>query len=182
MGVDAVEICKAGGVIAYPTEAVFGLGCDPDNQSAVEKLLKIKSRSVDKGLILLAGTFEQLTPYIDCSSFSKQQMEAMLNRWPNGISQIVPAGPKTKKFISGRFNTVAVRLTTQPDVMQICQQLNKPIVSTSANLSGQVPARIWQQIVPPLSNQIDYLVQGETLGYKQPSKIIDAKTGEIIRT
>ena len=82
----AINVFKSGGVIAYPTEAVFGLGCDPDNLDAIAKLLKIKKRPKSKGLILLASSFEQLTPYLDLTQLSKAQIELILSRWPNGVS------------------------------------------------------------------------------------------------
>lgn len=74
-----------------------------------------------------------------------------------------------------------MRLTSQPDVVALCNRLNKPIVSTSANLSGEQPARTWQEVEQKLSDEIDFIIKGNTLGYTQPSKIIDALTGEIIR-
>lgn len=178
----AVDVIKSGGVIAYPTEAVFGLGCDPDNQIAVKKLLAIKNRSVDKGLILLAGSFEQLAPYVNCQSLSSKKKADMLAQWPDGVTFILPTSDKTAEFISGQFDTVAVRVTSQPEVCQICQQLGKPIVSTSANLSGDEPARHWQDIPALLAEQLDYIVKADTLGFSQPSKIIDAQSGDVIRT
>ncbi|XPF93064.1 Sua5/YciO/YrdC/YwlC family protein [Colwellia sp. RE-S-Sl-9] len=178
----AIEIFQQGGVIAYPTEAVFGLGCDPDNQTAVEKLLQIKNRDKAKGLILLAGSFEQLTPYIDLSKLTNTQIDLILSRWPNGVTQVLPAQANISSYLTGCFSTIAVRVTDQPDVVSLCSQTKKPIVSTSANLSGLEPARTWQTLDPTLTQMIDYLIKGETLGYMQPSKIMDGLTGEVFRT
>ncbi|WP_076417376.1 Sua5/YciO/YrdC/YwlC family protein [Colwellia sp. UCD-KL20] len=178
----AIEIFQQGGVLAYPTEAVFGLGCDPDNQTAVEKLLQIKNRDKAKGLILLAGSFEQLTPYIDLSKLTHTQIDLILSRWPNGVTQVLPAQASVSSYLTGDFSTIAVRVTDQPDVVSLCSQTKKPIVSTSANLSGLEPARTWQTLDPTLTQMIDHLIKGETLGYMQPSKIIDGLTGEVFRT
>ena len=178
----AIEIFQQGGVIAYPTEAVFGLGCDPDNQSAIEKLLQIKSRSKAKGLILLASSFEQLLPYLDLTQLTNEQINVILSRWPNGITQVLPARADISSYITGDFSTIAVRVTDQPDVVKLCEQVNKPIVSTSANLSGIEPAKTWQTLDQTLMNLIDHVVKGETLAYTQPSKIIDGLTGEVFRT
>lgn len=176
-----VDIFNHGGIIAYPTEAVFGLGCDPDNEESLKRLLALKKRSVDKGLILLAGDYSQLLPYIDESLISKDKKLAMLSNWPDGITQLVPKNKNLSMLLSGKFDTIAVRVTSQADVVALCKKTNKPIVSTSANLSGQEPAKTWQTISPLLAKQLDFIVEGITLGYTSPSKIIDALTGKVIR-
>lgn len=178
----AFNVFQQGGVIAYPTEAIFGLGCDPDNQEAIDTLLKIKNRPKSKGLILLAGCFEQLIPYVDISQLSEQQLKEIKLRWPNGITQVLPARSGISSYLTGEFSTIAVRITTQPDVVALCKQTNKPIVSTSANLSGLEPAKTWQSLDPILINMIAYLIKGDTLSYQQPSKIINGLTGEVFRT
>lgn len=177
-----VEVFEQGGLIAYPTEAVFGLGCDPDNEQAVHKLLDVKQRPVEKGLILLAASYEQLKPYVDDLVLSSEQRDKILFRWPDGITQVLPCHPNTPKWLTGSFTTIAVRVTTQPDVVALCNQTNKPIVSTSANLSGQSPCQTWQQVEAALAERLDYVVKGETLGFEQPSTIIDGLTGEIFRS
>lgn len=176
------DIFLQGGVIAYPTEAVFGLGCDPDNQTAIAKLLQIKNRPKSKGLILLASSFEQLIPYLDLTQLNDKQITLILSRWPNGVTQVLPAHIEISSYLTGDFSTIAVRVTDQPDVVTLCTQTNKPIVSTSANLSGLEPAKTWQTLDPQLISMIDYLVKGETLGFTQPSTIIDGLTGEVFRT
>jgi L-threonylcarbamoyladenylate synthase len=176
------KVFQQGGVIAYPTEAVFGLGCDPDNPQAIKKLLAIKNRSEEKGLILLAGDFTQLSPYLDISKLSSIQIEQILNRWPNGITQVLPANPNISPLLTGRFNSIAVRITDQPDVVALCAEANKPIVSTSANFSGNNPAKTWQTLDEKLVAMVDYTLKGDTLSFQQPSQIINGLTGEIFRT
>lgn len=178
-----VDVYLEGGIIAYPTEAVFGLGCDPDNKKAVEKILKLKQRPVEKGLILLAAEYSQLLPYIDDDLIPQHQKLSVLSRWPNGITQVLPKNKNTPNWLTGRFNTIAVRLTDQKDVVKLCKQTNKPIVSTSANFSGDEPARTWQELEQDiqLASKIDFIIKGETLGFTQPSSIIDALTGETFR-
>ena len=178
----AVETFNNGGVIAYPTEAVFGVGCDPDNEDALLKLLALKQRPQEKGLILLASDFEQLLPYIDQNKIPKEKLITILSRWPDGITQLVPKSNKLSPLLSGKFDTIAVRITSQPDVVALCQQTNKPIVSTSANLSGLEPATTWQTLDPNLVVDIDFIVKGVTLGHQNPSQIINALTGEVIRS
>jgi L-threonylcarbamoyladenylate synthase len=178
----AADIFQQGGILAYPTEAVFGLGCDPDNISAIENLLTIKKRPKNKGLILLAAHYSQLLPYIDDSKLTQVQRQHVLSRWPNGVTQLLPKNKQTLSLLTGEFDRIAVRLTDQPDVVSLCAQTNKPIVSTSANLSGQPPATTWQNLSPALINFIDYIIKGDTLGYTQPSTIIDALTERVIRS
>ncbi|MCW8831727.1 MAG: L-threonylcarbamoyladenylate synthase [Colwellia sp.] len=175
------KVFQEGGIIAYPTEAVFGLGCDPDNSQAIEKLLNIKNRSKEKGLILLAGDFKQLLPYLDISKISKEQIDTILSRWPNAITQVLPANPALSSLLTGRFKSIAVRITDHEDVVALCLQTNKPIVSTSANLSGQAPALTWQQVAEQLSGKVDYIIKSTTSGLLKPSTIIDGLTGEVLR-
>jgi len=177
----AIEVYNHGGIIAYPTEAVFGIGCDPDNEQALQRLLTVKNRSADKGLILLAGNYSQLLPYIDESQIPQEMLTNMLSKWPDGISQIVPKNKNISPLLSGKFNTIAIRVTSQPDVVDLCKQTNKPIVSTSANLSGQEPAKTWQTLAPELVKELDFVIKGRTLGHNSPSQIIYALTGEVVR-
>ncbi|WNC72419.1 Sua5/YciO/YrdC/YwlC family protein [Thalassotalea psychrophila] len=177
----AQEAFEAGGIIAYPTESVFGLGCDPDNQLAVEKLLQIKQRSVSKGLILLASNYSQLLPFIDDSKIPQDKRYTVLSRWPDGITQVVPANSSIAKYLTGEFTTIAVRVTSQPDVVALCKATNKPIVSTSANLAGKEPAKTWLQVEAEFGNTLDFIIKGETLGFAKPSTIINALTGEVYR-
>ncbi|WP_371375555.1 L-threonylcarbamoyladenylate synthase [Thalassotalea aquiviva] len=178
----AFEAFQAGAIIAYPTEAVFGLGCDPDNTKAIDALLAVKQRPIDKGLILLAGKFEQLIPYIDVSKLSAEQLTTIKSRWPNGITQVMPAKEGISRHLSGQFDTIAVRVTSQADVVALCEQTNKPIVSTSCNLTGHPPALTWQQAEQALGTQVDFVIKGQTMGFDKPSTIIDALTGDVFRT
>ncbi|GAA5131143.1 L-threonylcarbamoyladenylate synthase [Thalassotalea piscium] len=181
MALTAVDFFIKGGIIAYPTEAVFGLGCDPDNIDAIEKLLAIKNRSAEKGLILLAANYSQLLPFIDDEKIPQDKRSTILSRWPDGITQVLPKNKNCHALLTGKFDTIAVRITSQPDVVALCNRVNKPIVSTSANLSGEEPAKTWQALSTHLVDKIDYIIKGQTLGYNQPSTIIDALTGEQFR-
>lgn len=178
----AIDVFISGGLIAYPTEAVFGLGCDPDNEVALNRLLAVKDRPKEKGLILLAGHFSQLLPYIDVSNIPQDQLDIILSRWPDGITQLLPKKKSLSPLLSGVFDTIAVRVTSQADVVSLCEKVNKPIVSTSANFSGKEPAKTWQALDNDLSKQVDFIIRGTTLGNTSPSKIIDALTGNVIRS
>ncbi|PHR80328.1 MAG: threonylcarbamoyl-AMP synthase [Colwellia sp.] len=177
----AAEVFAQGGIIAYPTEAVFGLGCDPDNDDAVKKILLLKQRSVDKGLILLAANYSQLLPYLNDSEISQDTRFSILSRWPGAITQVLPAKSNISPLLCGAFNSIAVRITNHPDVVALCKQTNKAIVSTSANLTGQPPATTWQQVEQQLGDKIDCIIKTDTLGFLKPTSIINGLTGDVIR-
>jgi len=178
---DAAKSFTNGGIIAYPTEAVFGLGCDPDNKQAIIRLLALKQRSTEKGLILLASDYYQLQPYIDEKKLSKSKLVEIKARWPAAITQIMPAKKNISALLTGGRNTIAVRITQHPDVIRLCQLTQKAIISTSANMSGRATATAWQQVVDQFPDQIDKLIKTQTLGLLKPSTIIDALTGKVLR-
>jgi L-threonylcarbamoyladenylate synthase len=174
-----VSIINQGGVIAYPTEAVFGLGCDPLNIAAIEKILAIKQRSRDKGLILIASSWEQLKFFVE--ELPEDRMEKIFNTWPGPFTWLFPAKPSVSEWIRGQHTTVAVRVSAHPIVQKICQTLGHPLISTSANREGQQPTRSTEETQAIFKNEIEALVQGETTGLMNPTEIRDARTGKIIR-
>lgn len=167
-------------VIAYPTEAVFGLGCDPDSGRAVEVLLTLKKRPKDKGLILIADNYEQLLPYIDDSLLTEQQRQTIALSWPGPVTWVMPARSSTPDWLTGRFSSLAVRVTDHPLVKELCQKFGKPLVSTSANLSGQSPCRVAEEVRQQFGDDFPVLA-GLVGGRQNPSEIRDALTGNFIR-
>ncbi|WP_064601516.1 L-threonylcarbamoyladenylate synthase type 1 TsaC [Photobacterium sp. J15] len=176
-----VAALKQGDVIAYPTEAVFGVGCDPDNEQAVMKLLALKQRPVEKGLILIAADFEQLAPYVDDSQLTDEQMQRIRATWPGPVTWVMPTKPGVPKFLTGQFDTIAVRVTDHPLVQELCRQFGKPLTSTSANLTGQEPGRTAEEVKQQLGEFLPAILQGETGGRDNPSEIRDAITGKVFR-
>ncbi len=169
-----------GEVIAYPTEAIFGLGCDPDNEQAVLHLLALKKRSVDKGLILVAKTYSQLLPYIDDKSIPMDKRTEIFSSWPGPVTWLLPASVKTPGWITGDSKLVAVRVSQHPVVQQLCEWAGKPLVSTSANVSGVEPAKTADEVVHQFSDKV-LLVEGDIDGRDRPSEIRNGLTGQIIR-
>jgi len=171
----AIIILKQGGIIAYPTEAVFGLGCDPFNETAVLKLLALKNRERKKGLILIAANWEQI-------KFLIQESETM--RLPRITNQpttwVFPASKNAPSWICGEHLTIALRITLHPIAQKICLDFG-PIVSTSANLEGKAPARTKNEVLAQFPSELDLIIDGETGGCKNPSAIKDAITGKILR-
>jgi len=178
---EAANAFKQGSIIAYPTEAVFGLGCDPNDNAALIKLFNLKQRSPDKGLILLAGDYSQLQEFIDEQLVPAEKLAQIKACWPAPITQIMPANNNVSPLLTGGRSTIAVRVTEHPDVIALCQQTQQAIVSTSANLSGHITAKTWQQVEQEFGDKVEYILKGETLGLAQPSKIIDALSGKVLR-
>ena len=179
----AVKVLQQGGSIAYPTEAVYGLGCDPKNISAVQNLLKLKHREKEKGLILVAANFEQLKHYI--RPLEKDIEKKLRDSWEaseQAITWLVPVNETISDYLRGQFNTLAIRVSHHPIVKELCEKFGGAIVSTSANISTQEAARTEEQVKQIFDNKINFIVKGETDINAQPSKICDALTNKIIRT
>jgi len=175
----AAHIVHAGGLIAYPTEAVYGLGCDPLNAAAVQRLLALKHRPMDKGLILIASDLDQLRPFLLPLSTDD---EATVNAtWPGPITWLLPARPETPRWLRGSHDTLAVRITDHPLAAALCRQLGHPLVSTSANRSGQTPARSPLGIRRAFGNDIDLTLTGPLGGRRCPTAIRDLASGRTVR-
>jgi L-threonylcarbamoyladenylate synthase len=175
----AVIALRAGGIVAYPTEGVWGLGCDPLNRRAVARLLHLKRRDWSKGLILIASDFEQLMPYIELPS--RNALKRALSTWPGPTTWVFPASPFAPLWITGAHDTIAVRVTDHPVAAALCAAYGGAIVSTSANRSGREPARSATQVRLQLSNAIDALVPGALGGLNQPTTIRHVISGMILR-
>lgn len=175
----AVEILRKGGVIAYPTEAVFGFGCDPENRAAVERILKLKQRDQTQGLILVASSWEQLESLIE--PIPPRQLQRVLSTWPGPYTWIFPAKPEVPYWITGNHRSVAVRVSDHPIVQTLCQQFGGPIVSTSANIHQSPPARDFRTVKLLFEKQVDSIVPGNVGNLRNPTEIRDAVSGERIR-
>lgn len=176
----AVRALRSGGVIAYPTEAVWGLGCDPFNQDAVTRLLAIKQRPVDKGLILVAASVDQLDGLADWAALPTGRSETVLASWPGPNTWIVPATRRVPRWITGNHDGVALRVSSHPVVVALCSAFG-PLTSTSANPAGKPPARTREELDGQLVLQLEALVRGETSGLTSPTLIRDSRTGEVLR-
>ncbi|MER2163643.1 MAG: Sua5/YciO/YrdC/YwlC family protein [Psychrobacter alimentarius] len=197
--IQAADCLKAGQLLAYPTESVWGIGCDPYNEAAVQQILAIKNRPQAKGMIVITDSVERLAPLL--ASLNEMQHAPILESWqmdsehtdlqyrqahtwllpiPQALANRIPA------WITGQHPTVAVRVIAHPIIRGLCQQLVSPqnpfglVVSTSCNPSGQPPASTFSEAYHYFGQQISYL-QAETLGYTLPSQIRDAMTGSILR-
>ncbi|WP_023270992.1 L-threonylcarbamoyladenylate synthase [Acinetobacter gyllenbergii] len=181
---EAAHFLKQGQVLAYPTEAVWGLGCDPFNEQAFQQILELKHRPIEKGVILLAGHLQQVEHLLqDLDTTIRQQVIAT---WSNRLETerattwLLPADQSIPTWIKGQHPLVAVRVTTHPLCMALCQQFGGFIVSTSANPAGLAPAQRLEDAQAYFGNNLNYL-QGDLGLSREPSRILNALTGEVVR-
>lgn len=177
-----IQALQQGTIIAYPTEAVYGLGCDPLCEAAVLRLLTLKKRSITKGLILIAASLKQVMPYIDSTAISSERMQQILASWPGPVTWVFPASDKVPSWIRGNHTTVAVRVTAHPIAKALCADFGRPIVSTSANTEGHPPARDAQTVAKIFPSGIEVIVSGEVGNLTKPTEIRDACSNLVLRT
>ena len=178
---EAAATLHRGGVIAYPTEAVWGLGCDPRDQAATLRLLALKRREAEKGLILIAADEHQLAPFIDMGALDAAQREAVRSSWPGPHTWIVPASAAAPRWVTGTHAGIAVRVSAHPPVIALCNAFGGALVSTSANQAGQPAAHAIGQLDPRLVAGVDAVLEGETGALQRPTGIRDARTGVVLR-
>lgn len=174
----AAAVLHAGGLVAYPTEGVYGLGCRPDDSRAVQRLLALKQRPVSAGLILIAAGLEQLTDWIEPTAMEMRQLTATHT---GPVTWLVTAGALTPEWITGGRPKVAVRVTRHPVAAGLCLASGLPLVSTSANRRGKPPARSALAARLRFGGRLDLVVGGATGGAAGPTEIRDAATGRVVR-
>ena len=177
----AARLLRGGGVVAYPTEAVWGLGCDPRDEAATLRLLALKQREVAKGLILIAADEAQLASYVDFESLDTSRRAAVRATWPGPNTWIVPASADAPRWITGEHAGIAVRVTAHPGVLALCRAFGGAIVSTSANRAGMPAAGTFDALDPAVVAGVDAVLDGETGGLERPSVIRDARSGAVLR-
>jgi L-threonylcarbamoyladenylate synthase len=175
----AARIISLGGLVAYPTEAVYGLGCHPLDYAAVSRLLALKQRPMEKGLILISDTLEALYPFV--GPLTDPSMQAVRESWPGPATWLVPATEHVPRWLTGQHATLAVRVTNHPIAAALCRASGTPLVSTSANISQYPPARTALQVRLRCGTGIDFILHGNTGGLTRPTPIRDAQNGRLIR-
>lgn len=177
----AATALRTGAVVAYPTEAVWGLGCDPFDQTAVLRLLAIKQRPVDKGLILIAASVAQLDGLVDWDALPDERRDRVFASWPGPYTWIAPPTARVPRWITGVHDGVAVRVSAHPAVVALCEAFGGPLVSTSANPAAAPAPRKAGDLDTALISAIDGCVAGETGDLARPTPIRDARSGAEIR-
>jgi L-threonylcarbamoyladenylate synthase len=173
----AARILREGGVIAYPTEGVFGLGCLPEDRQAAERIFAMKRRDPSMGLLLIASSRAQLEPYAAVPA----EDSSLASSGEQPVTWVLPATSSTPAWIRGQHPGVAVRISAHPVASALCDAVGSALVSTSANLAGQPPARNGIVLRRHFGRLVDYIVPGRCGPAKGASEIRDFATGSILR-
>ena len=175
----AVHVLRGGGVLAYPTEGVFGIGCDPFDAVAVERVLLIKGRAARKGLILIAADVGQVEEVAESMGDEIRARLVGPARWPT--TWVLPSRRDTPVWLTGGRRSIAVRLTAHPVAAALCASFGGLVVSTSANLGGRRPARTLLGLPRRVRRAVDWVIPGTVGASPGPSEIRDATTGRVLR-
>lgn len=175
---EAATLLKMGGVLAYPTEAVFGLGCDPDNRRAFDKIFALKQRPPEQGVLLIAADFLQIADWIEAPVGAIARAQAT---WPGPHTWIFPRSPRVPTWVAGDHGGIALRITAHESAAALCRAFGGPIVSTSANRHGEPPAVNAEQVESLFGAALDGVLLGPTGGQQRPTPIADAISGAIMR-
>lgn len=177
----AVAALRAGGVIAYPTEAVYGLGCDPADQAAVAALFALKQRPPAQGVLLIAADFAQVEMYIDLARVPPDGLARARASWPGPHTWVFPRSPATPDWLARGHTGIALRVTAHPLAAELCRAFGGALVSTSANRHGEPAARAAADVRLAFDDELAYVLDGATGGLERPTPIRDAITGDSLR-
>jgi len=179
---DAVSALRAGGVVAYPTEAVWGLGCDPRQRAACERLFAIKQRPPTQGVLLIACDFADLEPYIDLPAVPLTALDRALATWPGPHTWIFPRSSNAPEWVVGAHDGIAVRVTAHPPAAALCRAFGGALVSTSANRHGEPALLTADEVRQIFSDEVDAILNGPLGGLERPTPIRDAISGVSVRS
>ncbi|MDJ0880022.1 MAG: L-threonylcarbamoyladenylate synthase [Gammaproteobacteria bacterium] len=169
-----------GAIIAYPTDTIWGFGCHPRIEKAVTRIKSLKRRPRDKGLILLASSIELFKTYINPDDYYRHLSTLKMPR-PRPLTWIVRAHPDCPSWLKARRGTLAIRITDLSHIRILCQGMQAPLVSTSANLSGQPTARNQFNIHKQFQHDVDFVIEGYRVPGRQASEIRELDSGKILR-
>ncbi|QAU24698.1 tRNA threonylcarbamoyladenosine biosynthesis protein RimN [Dyella sp. M7H15-1] len=179
---EAADLLCKGGVLAYPTEAVFGLGCDPHNQTAFERIFTLKQRPSNQGVLLIAADFAQIEHYVDMAKVPPGVLAQVRASWPGPFTWVFPRSTEVPDWVTGAHSGIALRVSGHAPTVAVCRAFGGALVSTSANLHGKPPARDLATLAHYFGEALDGIVDAPLGGATQPSTIRDALTGAFIRS
>ncbi|MEO6688979.1 MAG: Sua5/YciO/YrdC/YwlC family protein [Dokdonella sp.] len=177
----AVDALRAGGVIAYPTEAVYGLGCDPLNEKSCARLFALKQRPVSQGVLLIAASFEQVASFIDLAAMPATALARAHASWPGPHTWIFPRASGVPTWIAGKHDGIALRVTEHAPAAALCRAFGGAVVSTSANRHGEPPALTVAAVHAAFGDDLAAILNGPLGGLERPTPIRDAISGEAVR-
>jgi L-threonylcarbamoyladenylate synthase len=178
---NAVAALRRGGVVAYPTESVFGLGCDPHDEAALRRLFALKRRPLQQGVLLIAADFAQIARYIALEQVPAEALARVRASWPGPHTWILPRSPHVPDWIAGSHAGIALRVTAHAPAAALCLGFGGALVSTSANRHGEPPARTAAEIRKVFGDELDAIVDAPVGGLERPTAIRDAISGELVR-
>ena len=175
----ALAALRRGGVVAYPTEGVFGLGCDPRDAAAVARLLALKGRPASVGLILIAAEFSQLAPLL--APLDPKLEARAAATWPGPVTWVWPVATGVDRGLTGGRDTLAVRVTAHPVAAALCHAFGGALVSTSANRHGAAPALTAAEVERDFGTALDAVINAPCGGRDKPTELRDVLTGTVLR-
>ena len=177
----AAAALRAGGVVAYPTEAVWGLGCDPHSRAAFERLFALKRRPPEHGVLLIGADFAQVAAYIDLGATPPGALARAQASWPGPHTWVFPRASDVPDWIAGSHAGIALRVTAHAPAAQLCCAFGGALISTSANRHGEAPARSAADVQAAFGATLAAILDGPTGGLAQPTPIRDALSGALLR-
>ena len=177
----AVAALRRGGVIAYPTEAVYGLGCDPWCETALARVFELKQRPMTQGVLLIAADFAQVEKYIDVAALPAAALARVRASWPGPHTWVMPRAASVPPWLARAHSGIALRITAHPLAARLCAEFGDALVSTSANRHGQPPARDAAAVQAAFSGELAYILDGAVGGLERPTPIRDAISGDELR-
>lgn len=176
----AADTLRSGGVVAYPTEAVYGFGCDPFDRDAFDAIFRLKARAPTQGVLLIASDFEQIAAFI-ADDVAPDALARARASWPGPSTWIFPRSDEVPEWVAGSHAGVALRVTAHPIAAELCRRFGGAIVSTSANRHGEPSLRTFAEVQAAFGAQVAYILDGAVGGLDKPTPIRDAVSGDIIR-
>ena len=174
----AAEVLQAGGVIVYPTDTLYGIGADALNPSAVNRVHVAKQRRDRKPLLVLVPDIDSVASLCgEIPPAARAMMEAF---WPGPLTLVLPASQRVPEEVTQKTGTVGIRVPSSSLCIRLLHLTGRPIVSTSANISGGVPLRSMDEIEGALRPYVDLLIDAGTLRESAPSTVVNA-TGKVPR-
>jgi L-threonylcarbamoyladenylate synthase len=164
----AVTSLETGGVIAYPTEGVWGLGCVWTDEAAIKEILRLKQRPLEKGMIVLCSQLSDIESFL--LPLTPQNIAQIRKNYPHPVTWILPCKLSVSESVRGQHHSIAVRFSRHPQVKALCDEVG-PIISTSANPTGEAAAMTIDEVRRYFQDQLSFILPGKLGGYSKPSEI-----------
>lgn len=169
--IQAAKVLIGGGIIGYPTETVYGIGCNAFNAAAVDRIYELKGRDRGKAMIVIAGDILQVRELV--KEIPPAAEKLIDNFWPGPLTIIFHAAERMNAVFRGAHNTIAVRIPDSRISLSLIRQTGFPLISTSANCAGQPPSTTAEEVAAVFGSQLDLIIDGGPTPAKMPSTVVD---------